>query len=68
MEAQPAQDLWMVAVKLIGEFGLPTFLVVYLLNSFQKKIDKLISLVDRLTGIIIVMSKTDRSNLDVRNS
>lgn len=59
------QDLWPVLVKFIGDYGLPTFLVIYLLNTFQRKIDKLISLVDRLTGIILVMSKTDRSDIDV---
>jgi len=52
-------------IKLLVEFGLPTSLCFYLLISFEKKIDRIISLVDRLTGIILKMSDTDRSDLDV---
>ena len=51
--------------RLIVEFGLPTSLCFYLLISFQKRLERIISLVDRLTGIILKMSDTDRSDLDV---
>jgi len=51
-------------IKLLVEFGLPTSLCFYLLISFEKKIDRIISLVDRLTGIILKMSDIDRSDLD----
>lgn len=51
-------------VKLLVEFGLPTSLCFYLLISFEKKIDRIISLVDRLTGVILKMSDIDRSDLD----
>lgn len=51
-------------VKLLIEFGLPTSLCFYLLISFEKKIDRIISLVDRLTGVILKMADLDRSDLD----
>jgi hypothetical protein len=51
-------------VKLLVEFGLPTSLCFYLLISFEKKIDRIISLVDRLTGVILKMAELDRSDLD----
>jgi len=61
MDSTPT--LFEIATKFITEYGLPTFLVMYLLITFQKKLDKLISLVDRLTGIVLSMSKTDRSDV-----
>jgi len=51
-------------IKLLVEFGLPTSLCFYLLISFEKKIDRIISLVDRLTGVILKMADMDRSDLD----
>lgn len=51
-------------VKLVTEFGLPTSLCFYLLISFEKKIDRIISLVDRLTGVILKMSEVERGDLD----
>ena len=61
MDTQVVQnpDLWGMAVKFISEFGLPTSLCIYLLVSFGKKIDKLISLVDRLTGIMMAISQEE---------
>ncbi len=67
MEPQ-STEIWSIGLKFLGEYGLPVFLVMYLLNSFQKKIDKLISLVDRLTGVILTMAKTDRSDVDDRTT
>jgi len=51
-------------IKLLVEFGLPTSLCFYLLISFEKKIDRVITLVDRMSGIILKMSNKDRSDLD----
>lgn len=53
-----------IIVKLVTDFGLPTSLCFYLLISFEKKIDRIISLVDRLTGVILKMAELDRSDLD----
>jgi len=53
-------------IKLLVEFGLPTSLCFYLLVSFEKKIDRMISLVDRLTGVVLRITDTDRSDLDVK--
>lgn len=65
MEAVAFNNFLEGAAKFISEFGLPTFLVLYLLIVFSRKIDKMISLLDRLTGIIIKMvDEADRSDLD----
>lgn len=50
--------------KLVTEFGLPVSLCFYLLISFEKKLDRLVTLVDRLTGVILKMADVDRSDLD----
>jgi len=51
-------------VKLLVEFGLPTSLCFYLLISFEKKISRIITLVDRITGVLLKMSDIERSDLD----
>ena len=51
-------------VKLLVEFGLPTSLCFYLLISFEKKISRIITLVDRMTGVLLKMSDIERSDLD----
>jgi hypothetical protein len=53
-----------VGIQFLTEFGLPTFLVIFLLVSFQRKIDKLICLVDRLTGVIMQLTKMSRRDFD----
>jgi hypothetical protein len=58
-------DFWNIVFEFLSKFGLPTLMVLYLLSSFQKKIDRLITLIDRLTGIILKMSDRDRSDFDV---
>ena len=64
MESTFFEQFLEIAAKFISEFGLPTFLVLYLLFSFSKKIDKMICLLDRLTGVIIKMVDIDRSYFD----
>ena len=57
---------WDFLFEFVTKFGLPTFMVIYLLSVYSKKIDRLITLVDRLTGIIIRMEDKDRGDFDVK--
>ena len=64
---EPQSMSWNILFEFITKFGLPTFMVIYLLMIFSKKMDRLITLVDRLTGIIIRMENKDRGDFDVNS-
>ena len=63
---EPQGMSWNILFEFITKFGLPTFMVIYLLMIYSKKIDRLITLVDRLTGVIIRMENRDRGDFDVK--
>jgi len=51
-------------ITIVSQLGLPTALVLYLLFSFEKKLDRLISLVDKLTGMLIMAHRNSGGIFD----
>lgn len=57
--AEPAAvDLWGKIVAFIREFGLPSFIVVWFLFRFEKKLEKFTATLGKLLTMNVVMLKT----------
>ena len=52
-------------IALIAQFGFPIGLCIYMVHTWNAKLDRLTTVVDRLAGIILALSKTDRRDIDV---
>jgi hypothetical protein len=56
-------------ISFLREFGLPTFICMYLLISFKKQLEELTKTISRLTGVVITLStfnkKTDGGDNDL---
>ena len=57
--AEPASvDMWSKGVAFIREFGLPSFLVVWFLFRFEKKLEQFTNTLHKLITMNVVMLKT----------
>ena len=56
--AEPNMDLWGKIVAFIREFGLPSFIVVWFLFRFEKKLEKFTKTLRKLITMNVVMLKT----------